>query len=99
MFIGFYSLNATAFGLVTAENASGIAVAADALPTFRVYGASETPVSTGTCTAFDAGNLTGVYKFSFTVTGGFSRGSNYQIVVSYDVSSQPRERTFSVAIT
>lgn len=98
MFIGFFNLGSTAFLLCTSENASGVATAADDLPTFRVYGSSATPVATGTTSAFDSGNLTGVYLASFSISGGFARGSNYQVVVSYEVGLQPREKTFTLSI-
>lgn len=99
MFFGSFNIGATAQCLCTVENASGAATVSDALPTFRVYGGSATPVATGTTSAFDTGNLTGVYLVSFTVTGGFARGSNYQVVVSYNVSSQLREKVFSLSIS
>ena len=98
MFFGSFSLGDTARCLCTVENATGVATVSDALPTFRVYGASSTPVATGTSAAFDTGNLTGVYQISFTITGGFARGSNYQVVASYAVSSQLREKVFSLSI-
>lgn len=98
MFLGYFSTGSTAFGLCAVSNATGISVAADALPTFRVYGSTATPVATGTASAFDSPTLTGVYMFSFSVTGGFARGSNYHVVVSYEVGAQPREQVFSLAI-
>lgn len=98
MFIGYWAVGSTAFGLVCSVNATGISTAADALPTFRVYGSTATPVATGTASVFDSPTLTGVYKFSFSVTGGFARGSNYHVVVSYEVGAQPREQAFSLAI-
>lgn len=99
MFLGYFPLLGTAWGLVQVESSGGIPVAADDLPTFRVYGSdSQTPKATGTCSEFDSGTLTGVYKVSFTVTGAFSRGSNYQVVVSWQVSSQAREKVFSFSI-
>jgi hypothetical protein len=55
-------------------------------------------VATGTTSAFDAGSLTGVYLFQFSVSGGFARGSNYNVVVSFDVGGQPREKVFSLVI-
>lgn len=98
MFTGYWNIGSTAFCLVTSENSSGVSAAADSLPTFRVYGASATPVATGTASAFDAANLTGVYLISFSITGGFARGSNYHIVASYDVSAQPHEKVFSMSV-
>jgi hypothetical protein len=99
MFWGYHALNATAFGLCQVENTSNVPVAADALPTYRVYGSdSATPKATGTCTAFDAGNLTGVYKASFSVTGAFARGMNYQVVVTWAVALQARQQVFSFSV-
>jgi len=99
MFVGYSQLSGTAWGLVQVEDTGGSPIAADNLPTFRVYGSdSETPKATGTCTAFDSGNIDGVYKFSFTVSGAFSRGLNYSVVISWKVSLQPDQdiATFSV---
>lgn len=99
MFVGYCPLSGTCWGLVQSENTSFVPVAADALPTFRVYGSdSATPKATGTTTAFDSGNLTGVYKFSFSVTGAFARGSNYQVVVTWAVSLQARQKVFSFSV-
>lgn len=99
MFVGYSPLSGTAWGLVQVEDTGGAPAAADALPTFRVYGSdSETPKATGTCVAFDSGNLTGMYKFSFTVSGAFSRGLNYSVVVKWNVSLQPRQGTFTFSI-
>jgi hypothetical protein len=95
---GYWPVGTTAFALCAVSNASGIAVAADALPTFRVYGSSATPVATGTTSIFDSPTLTGVYLFQFSTASGFARGSNYQVVVSYNVGAQPREQVFSFAI-
>ena len=97
-FIGFFPLNGTAFGYVCSENASAVPSVPDALPTFRVYGSSATPVASGTTSAFDAANLNYVYKFSFNLDGGFARGSNYHVVVSYDIGSQTRERIFCLSV-
>lgn len=98
MFFGFFELGATVFGLVMSQNASGISTAPDATPTFRAYGGSSTTLATGTCAAFDALNLNYVYSFSFTASGGFARGGNYQLVVSYEIGSQPKEVTYSFSI-
>lgn len=98
MFLGFFELGGTVFGLVPVENASGFSTAPDATPTFRVYGGSATPLATGTCAAFDAANLDDVYSFSFSASGGFARGGNYQIVVSYEVGSQPKEVPYTFSI-
>lgn len=99
MFWGYYPLNGSAFGLVTVEDTGNVPIAADALPTFRVYGGdSPTPKATGTCTAFDSGNLTGVYKASFTVSGAFARGMNYSVVVSWAVSLQARQQVFTFSV-
>lgn len=99
MFWGYYPLNGSAFGLVAVEDASNVPIAADSLPTYRVYGSdSSTPKATGTCTAFDSGNLTGVYKASFTVSGAFARGMNYSVVVSWAVSLQARQQVFTFSV-
>lgn len=98
MFIGFFELGATVFGLMVSQNASGISTAPDATPTFRVYGGSATTLATGTCSAFDALNINNVYSFSFTASGGFARGGNYQLVTSYEVGGQPKEVTYSFSI-
>lgn len=99
MYVGYFPLSGTAWLLVQSENASDVPTAADALPTFRVYGSdSQTPKATGTCTAFDSGNLTGVYKASFSVSGAFSRGSNYQVVVSWAVGLQDRQKVFGFSV-
>lgn len=99
MFWGFFPLSGTAWGLVQVENASGVPASADALPTFRVYGSdSQVPKATGTATAFDTGNLTGCYKVSFSVSGSFARGSNYQVVVSWETSVTERQKVFSLSI-
>ncbi len=72
MFFGYFALGDEAWGLMVVENTSGVPIAADALPTFRVYGSdSSTPKATGTATAFDSPTLTGCYKVSFTVSGAF----------------------------
>lgn len=104
MFWGYFPLSGSsvqgAWGLVASENPSThVPTQADALPTFRVYGAdSDIPKATGTSESFDPGNLTGVYKVSFTVTGAFERGLNYQVVIDYAVSGTPQQEiaTFSV---
>lgn len=99
MFAGYFPMSGTAWFLVQSENTSDLPTAADALPTFRVYGSdSATPKATGTCTAFDAGNLTGVYKASFSVSGAFARGSNYQVVVSWAVGLQARQKVFGFSV-
>lgn len=104
MFWGYFPLSGSsavgAWGLVASESpTSHIPTQADALPTFRVYGAdSDTPKATGTATAFDPGNLTGVYRIGFPVTGAFERGLNYQVVIDYAISATPQQQiaTFSV---
>lgn len=99
MFWGYFPLNGTCFGLCQSEDTGNVPIAADALPTFRVYGGdSPTPKATGTCTAFDSGNLTGVYKASFTVSGAFARGMNYSVVVSWAVSLQARQQVFTFSV-
>lgn len=99
MFLGYFPLGGTPWGLVQVEDTGGDPVASDNLPTFRVYGSdSATPKATGTCTAFDSGNLTGVYKFSFTASGAFSRGLNYSVVVSWEVSLQARQEVYTFSI-
>lgn len=96
---GYCQYLGTAWGLIQSESAAGAPVAADALPTFRVYGSdSSTPKATGTCTAFDSGNITGVYKASFTVSAAFARGQNYQVVVTWLVSGQSRQKVFGISV-
>lgn len=99
MFIGYFAISSDAWFLLQSENTSGIPVAADALPTFRVYGGdSSTPKATGTATVFDSPTLTGCYKVTFTISGAFERGLNYNIVTNWQVSVQDREKVFSLSI-
>lgn len=99
MYFGPFSLGGTAYLICSVENPSGIAVAADALPTFRVYsGSSVSPVATGTTSVFDSPTLTGCYLAAISITGAFSRGRNYNVVVSYEVTAQPRHKVFSMTI-
>ncbi len=88
MFWGYFPLAGLAWGLIQSETSGLVPIAADALPTFRVYGAdSQIPKATGTAVAWDAGNLTGVYKIAFTVSGAFERGLNYQVVASWTIQA------------
>jgi hypothetical protein len=99
MFFGFFGLTETAWGLVSVEDAMFEPAPADSLPTFRVYGVdSQTPKATGTTTAWDIANVTGVYKVAFSVSGAFERGLSYSIVVTWAIGGDNRQttRTFSV---
>jgi hypothetical protein len=67
-------------------------VAADDLPTYRVYDGT-TLVTTGTCAAFDSGNVTGAYRAAITATtaAGFARGRTYTVVGLWEVSGGARQ--------
>lgn len=87
-----FSLGSTAWGIELALDGNAPA-AAGSLPTFRVLGpnGSNALLASGTCTAFDSGNLTGAYKFSFTLNGSFNRGNIYLVSVSYTVNGDTRQ--------
>lgn len=97
MFLGYVELSNTMVRhiLSKAGNTPGNA---DSAPTFRIYGSSSTPVTTGTCTG-PVDSQTGWYSLSQAVTSGngFSRGS-YTIRVAYEISSTAYADTYSFTV-
>lgn len=63
-FLGEFQVSETfSISANTHEATSGLAADADALPTYRVYGAtSTTPLATGTLALFDGANTIGYYR-------------------------------------
>lgn len=101
MFIGFFSLEGTVRFLHQARNASNVPTDADSAPTYRVYELpSETPVKTGTTSAFDTDDTDGCYLGSFTAdaASGFEVGSTYQIRVLETVSSVNHAAVYSFTV-
>jgi hypothetical protein len=93
MFFGFFTLEATLLALMQSVNSSGTPVAADAAPTFRIYGPSGLMNNgTGTTSAFDSGNVTGMYQASKVVgaADGYARATTYTIRFQWAVSSVPK---------
>lgn len=100
MFEGFVNLEATLTFDYQSRDSSNVPTADDGTPSYRIYGASATPLATGNLAAFDSGNLTGVYRGSLAIAGasGFERGKKYSIRIGGTVSSAARGelRTFIV---
>lgn len=90
MFIGFTSLEGTRTFFFQAVNGSGVPTAATGSPAYRVYEpGNETPLKTGTMSAFDSGNTTGFYSANFTAdaSSGFEVGTDYVIRITATVSA------------
>ena len=87
-FLGFFDLDGTLTGLFQSRNASRVPTAADSLPTYRVYGPAGL-LSSGTTSAFDSGNVTGLYQASVSLaaSSGYERGQVYTIRFQATVSS------------
>ena len=68
------------------HNTTNNPVAADAPPTFRIYGSTEVPVAVGSGVAFDTANLVGVYKCTVSLSSGFTPGDVYMAVTQWQVS-------------
>lgn len=88
MFIGFFALESEVSFIIESRQSSLAPIAADALPTFRVYDGN-TLLITGTSAAFDSPTLTGAYRGAFNALGanGFGRGKVYTIIAIWTVSS------------
>jgi len=92
MFVGFVTLGGTLkFLHQTRHPTTRAPTAATGSPTFRAYGGDEAVMSngTGSLTAFDAGNLTGVYQCSLSISSGdgYEKGSTYSVHVLATVAS------------
>lgn len=101
MFLGYFDLGGTLFGLFQALNGSNVPTAADSLPTFRIYSSAGLMTNgTGTTAAFDAANVTGLYSFTKTLNSGdgYARGTTYFVRVQATVSSTVRAKTFSFGV-
>ena len=100
-FLGFFALGGTLSGLFQATGSNGLPAAADALPTFRIYGPGGLMSNgTGTCSAFDASNVTGLYKFTVPLNGGdgYARGGTYTVRVLATVSAAAQVGMFSFVV-
>ena len=93
-FRGFVKLEDTATGMWQCKDTSNVPTAASGSVTFRVYGPTGTLMNsgTGTATAVDAANITGVYMFSkqATAANGYESGKIYTVFFSATAGGQPR---------
>lgn len=101
-FLGYFRLGETVHGIEQAVNSSIVPTAAGAAPTFRVYGPDGTNIAgaNGTSAAFDSGNVTAAYRFSFTATDPeFVRGQMHSVCLSYTVGGAARQSWFTFMVT
>ncbi len=91
MFIGFVNLNAILNGSLIVKNSQESPVAADSLPTFRVYGPSGLmQYGTGIATVLDA-TQTGLYAFQISIDpgNGYEVGTSYKVFIKALVLGTP----------
>ncbi len=102
-FQNFFRLDTTAWFLYQATDAvTDEPIAADALPTFRVFGSSGLMTNgTGTATAFDSPTSTGLYKVSFSAStaNGYERGQHYTIRVLAVIDGDDRVDESTIVVT
>jgi hypothetical protein len=100
-FIGFFSLSGTLKGLWQGRNASKSPTAATGNVTFRIYGESGLMTNgTGTATAFDSSNVTGLYQFSKALNSGdgYERGKCYTVRIEATVSAVVKVATYTFVV-
>lgn len=70
----------------------------DSSPTFAIYGAGDTPVSTGSMVG-PIDSKAGLYRLGqeFSEANGFARGS-YTMLVMYQVSTVPKTQEYSIQV-
>jgi len=103
MFINYFRLAVDTVACLThAVDFNQAPVVPDATPTFRVYNPAGENItaSNGTCTAHDAGNLTGSYRVAFTTSSpDYVRGQSYTIVVIFVVDGNEQRRIYTFKLT
>lgn len=101
MFVGDFQLGETMWGLLQVRNGSDVPAAADAAPTYRIYGDTAVMTNgTGTSSAFDSGTVTGLYKVSHTISqgDGYERGKVYHVRLAWAVSSAARAEVLTFRV-
>lgn len=98
-FIGFVELNGTLF-IPLLTKSGDTPTAADALPTYRVYGPDGALMPNGTGT-FTAGDQTGYYYATHAITAvnTYDIRLNYSIKVAYAISAVARGTMLSFTVT
>lgn len=100
MFVGTVQLGGTIGPVFESRTQNLAPVAADSLPTFRVYDGT-TLLLTGTTAAFDSGTITGAYRAAITASAGlgFARGRSYTVVGQWSVSGDQRQEIATFLVT
>jgi hypothetical protein len=101
MFLGFFDLESDLLGLWQALNNSNVPTAATGTPTYRIYGPEGLMNNgTGNCSAFDSGNVTGVYQFTTTLAeaDGYARGVTYTVRTQGTVSGSAKAGMFTFTV-
>jgi hypothetical protein len=89
MYLGSWAIDdVLTFSVNTHSFSTGVATNADSVPTYRVYeDNTQTPILTGSMSAFDPGNAVGQYVAQITLSAasGFEVGKTYTIRISATV--------------
>lgn len=98
-FVGFFDLEGTIAFLIPTENGSDVPTNGDSTPTATIYSVTssgQTSISTATVTNVE----TGVYRLSDTAAAadGFAAGGQYDVLVSYAISSAARKKLFRFGV-
>jgi hypothetical protein len=98
MYGGIVVLGDAFFTLVNVSDANKTSIAADAPPSFVVYG--DTGILAGGTTVPVAGR-TGLYSLSQAITQAnqFARGRQYIFVVEYTINSAAKRQAITLTVT
>lgn len=104
MFSIYVPLGTTTFGFpIQVTNGSRTPSAADATPTYRIYGPSGgAAITSGTSAATVTDSQTGFYfvtNVAITTGAGFAAGTTYFVRCAYAVSSTSEVDLFSFTVT
>lgn len=101
MFAGFIELEGSLFALYQALNDSNVPTAATGSPAYRIYSSAGLMTSgTGTMSAWDSSNVTGVYSLTHSITAasGYARGVFYTIRVQATVSGTTKSALITFGV-
>lgn len=96
-FLGFVTLGSSLLGYLLTKNGD-VPTAADALPTYRVYGPSG--LMTNGTGAVAAGDQTAIYKLTHSIASadGFVAGQTYSIRVAYTIGGAAKGQVLTFTV-
>jgi hypothetical protein len=101
MNIGLVPLDGTLHFLVLSENTSDVPTAADAAPTYTIYGPDGTAMTNGTGTTAAVSGKTGLYRgtHSISTADGYAAGSTYHVYAQWALSAVNKAEHYSFNVT